>query len=271
MQHKVYPNCHRLSKYIEYYWIIRDIQGLFSDSKFISSYAGITPELVFPIQGSIAIMHPQYSLRMHQAFISTVMYDQILLDFTELQSAVVVRFKSNAVASLLPFVRLKSEMLTKAPLILANKLFGPSIDKLGMAWKTMPNLSIGAQLDQYFTDLMEEDRVGFILDLYSERDDFYTVGALESRLAYSTSTIERHFKKETGLTPKKYMMMKRFRSCLHEILENDHRNWMEYVVKYQYHDQSHFIKEMKRFTGLSPQSIMLDDSLPKYRPDIAVN
>jgi AraC-like DNA-binding protein len=41
---------------------------------------------------------------------------------------------------------------------------------------------------------------------------------------------------------------------------------MDFVCRYGYHDQSHFIKEVRRFTGFTPQQLLQIPVLADHRP-----
>lgn len=271
MNQKIIPSCTRLSRYIEYYWIVRDVNSIFHKSPKITSYAGITPELVFPLDGKIGISNSLSTFEMSQAFISTIMHENILLDFSTLKEAVVVRFKTTGLAALLPFLDVQALELAKQPLVVASQLFGQRINEIANLWKIKSNEEIAVDLDEYFAKVLNEDRAGFLMDSMEIGEQHFRVDSFEKHFSYSKSTLERKFKKETGLSPKRYMMLKRFRSCMDEIIETGNTDWMHYVVKYQYYDQSHFIKEMKRFSGLSPELLIRDNCLPKYRPNYVNN
>jgi len=42
---------------------------------------------------------------------------------------------------------------------------------------------------------------------------------------------------------------------------------MDYVVKYGYFDQWHFIKEIKRYSGFIPSQVLEEKNLLNYRPE----
>tara|TARA_R110002096_G_scaffold149428_4_gene310887 strand:- start:362 stop:1162 length:801 start_codon:yes stop_codon:yes gene_type:complete len=65
----------------------------------------------------------------------------------------------------------------------------------------------------------------------------------------SASTIERKFKKNLGLTPKKYSMLIRF--VTHFFSGKDYSG----NIGFNYYDQAHFIKEMSKFSGLTPKQL----------------
>ncbi|MCB9323195.1 MAG: helix-turn-helix transcriptional regulator [Lewinellaceae bacterium] len=80
-----------------------------------------------------------------------------------------------------------------------------------------------------------------------------TIRDFSSLFHTSTSTIERKFKKNLGLTPKKYSMLVRFvnQTFTKKI---EFKNYIN-NTGFNYYDQAHFIKEMSKFSGLTPKQL----------------
>ena len=49
---------------------------------------------------------------------------------------------------------------------------------------------------------------------------------------YSYSTLERYFKRDTGLTPKKFQSLQRYKKAIRELYVTRNSDWQHYVVKY---------------------------------------
>ncbi len=79
------------------------------------------------------------------------------------------------------------------------------------------------------------------------------VKALTDRLNINYSTLERSFTQYSGMSPKKFQKMVRFRNCFHD-LEMDPKSflWQSKYLDWGYYDQNHFIREFKSFTGSTP-------------------
>lgn len=84
-----------------------------------------------------------------------------------------------------------------------------------------------------------------------------SVNNLAKYYGYSTRTLERHFKEMIGISPKKFLQVKRFQQAfkqlqtglpLGNIFANDY-----------YYDQSHFIHEFKQFSGCTPAKCSVTD------------
>ncbi|MEM1002590.1 MAG: AraC family transcriptional regulator, partial [Bacteroidota bacterium] len=181
---------------------------------------------------------------------------------------VVITFKSKALASLLPFTPINTALIIKNSVAEANLIFGNSIDRLQQSLVNKPDEEIGEEIENWLLDIVDSSREGFVAEMVSGLSDDFSVKSIMQQTNYSYSTIERRLKSETGITPKQFLTLKRFKSVVAEMIETQNTDWMHYVVKFGYHDQSHFIHEIKKITGMSPSRLMLQDNLLSKRPDL---
>jgi len=75
---------------------------------------------------------------------------------------------------------------------------------------------------------------------------------MAERFGLSISTLERKFKKNTGLTLKKYQTILRLNTLLEDIYMTEEINWGELAVKHGFFDQAHMIKALKEYLGMTP-------------------
>jgi AraC-like DNA-binding protein len=71
----------------------------------------------------------------------------------------------------------------------------------------------------------------------------------------SQKTLERYFKEFIGLSPKRFSMTIRFQNTIQALYSGI--SWEEIIDKLGYYDQSHFIHELKKHTGMLPAQIIL--------------
>ncbi len=71
-------------------------------------------------------------------------------------------------------------------------------------------------------------------------EDMHTVGQLEALTGYSTRQLQRIFRKQMGYSPHDFLKILRFQNTL------THK-------QHYYADQSHYIREFKRITGMTPR------------------
>lgn len=80
---------------------------------------------------------------------------------------------------------------------------------------------------------------------------------LAESLQVSQRQLQRLFKKRLGITPKDYCKIVRVNSYLLDILSNNEKiDYIDLVIKYNYHDQPHLINEVKAIANLSPKKLI---------------
>jgi len=75
---------------------------------------------------------------------------------------------------------------------------------------------------------------------------------LARRVGLSQSALERRFRRVVGASPKKFASIVRLRHVLH--LRSKGADFTSIAHAAGYYDQSHFIKDFKRLSGLAPES-----------------
>jgi len=78
-----------------------------------------------------------------------------------------------------------------------------------------------------------------------------TVQELEKRTGYSSRWLNMKFKDRLGISPKNLSTIIRFNQYYNAVANNNEMGFMQNAFYDYYYDQSHFLKEFKRFTGLS--------------------
>jgi len=79
-----------------------------------------------------------------------------------------------------------------------------------------------------------------------------TVNELEKETGYSSRWLHMKFIDKVGVSPKNLSSIIRFQQYYQALAKNEEMIFMEKEFYDYYYDQSHFIKEFKRFTGLPP-------------------
>lgn len=139
-------------------------------------------------------------------------------------------------------------------------IFGRSYSNLLTA--ISDNQSIAHQtrlIESFFKLFIDRSKVcnkpGF-LDIPFHDKQLLTVSALQSISGMSERSLERYFQDNIGITPRDYLGIERFnkfaftlshkRSGLKEI------SLLQLALDAGYYDQSHFIRQCKRYSGLTP-------------------
>ncbi|PJZ67362.1 hypothetical protein CH371_04805 [Leptospira wolffii] len=78
-----------------------------------------------------------------------------------------------------------------------------------------------------------------------------SIRQLVSDLGISQSKLERDFKERIGLSPKEYASLVRFGEIFEHSEESE--NLTDLAYRSGYYDQAHFIREFRKFSGVSPK------------------
>lgn len=82
------------------------------------------------------------------------------------------------------------------------------------------------------------------------------LSTLSNKLNISSKTLNRLFKKYTGITPKKYVNLTRFNNTISSLKKLEFEHFTKASIQYGYFDQSHFIKDCKKFCRDKPKNIL---------------
>jgi AraC-like DNA-binding protein len=86
-----------------------------------------------------------------------------------------------------------------------------------------------------------------------------TIEQLAGDLGFSQRYLEMNFKRSVGISPKTYSLIVRFKRMEHHLKKVSVPHWRQLNFVNEYHDQNHFIKDFKRFTGLTPSDYLLEN------------
>jgi len=78
-----------------------------------------------------------------------------------------------------------------------------------------------------------------------------TIKELERKTGYSSRWLNMKFADKLGISPKNLSTIIRFNQYYNAVANNNEMDFMQNSFYDHYYDQSHFLKEFKRFTGLS--------------------
>lgn len=130
---------------------------------------------------------------------------------------------------------------------LAETLFGPEPDPAGEA----------ARIDAFLLALL--DSRGPVADAERIRainaalldSSTRTVGEFAERLEMSSRSLERLSRRAFGFAPKLLLRRQRFMRSLAQFMLDPSLSWIE-TLDWHYVDQAHFVRDFKRFMGMSP-------------------
>jgi AraC-like DNA-binding protein len=114
-------------------------------------------------------------------------------------------------------------------------------------------------LADYFNELLKnasinpDYRIKLATNLILKTNGTISIREVRDRLFVTERTLERHFLKEIGVTPKQFAKIIQFSSSIKQITETDYVNLTEIAYDKGFADQSHFIRSFKRYSGKTPK------------------
>jgi AraC-like DNA-binding protein len=134
-----------------------------------------------------------------------------------------------------------------------------------LAAKTLPERI--TLIDTFLLTKLEKSKIkpnhlSIVHDVMRElrREDFFDkIDTVASRYGISSRYLQKLFLQHTGLTPKLYSKIHRFQQSLRLITKKE-SPLTSIAYDCGYFDQSHFIREFKSFTGLTPGGYSLETS-----------
>lgn len=263
---KIYPHDKFVANYVEYYWQLGSKEVLDIKLDHIHDFPCLSPELIIDFEGSATFF---YKARLHELKRGTLfsyMDEGVSVDLSQIKSFTVVRFKSFGPAASLPFLRCSADDLVRMHFVDANQAFcRPITRQLNKVLRSGSITDKRDALDGWLRQCFTASRVGFLDELINEIEPHHDVAEMAKMSSLSLSSLERYFKRELGMTPKKFLLHNRFRLVLRDIASPTATDWQDLIYRYNYYDQTHLIKEVKRFSGLTPTQLLRANKLSTLR------
>jgi AraC-like DNA-binding protein len=83
-----------------------------------------------------------------------------------------------------------------------------------------------------------------------------SIATLEKLTGYSSRWLNLKFKQNLGISPKNFSSIIRFQHYYHSLMFGNSRAEKRREYYDHFYDQSHFIKDFKRFTGMTPSKLL---------------
>lgn len=139
-----------------------------------------------------------------------------------------------------------------------------TLEKLKLTEDTTEIIEI---LAHYFNELLlnasinPDYRIKLAINLILKTNGVMSIQEVRNRLHVSERTLERHFLKEIGVSPKQFAKIIQFNATMKQMSEKDFLTLTEIGFDNGFADQSHFIRSFKRYTGKTPKEFQKQISL----------
>jgi len=119
-------------------------------------------------------------------------------------------------------------------------------------------------IQSYLLKLLSQSEPDLILDYCLRQIEsskgLVTVTELAKKTGYSSRWLYEKFIEKVGLSPKNLLSVTRFMQFYAASAKNPTADFFKKDIYHYFYDQTHFIKDFKRFTGLSPSAFIKTDN-----------
>lgn len=247
MKFDVHLPCERLRPYVQ--------QIIISENNIAQTYKvlpGTSLVMGFQYSGRLAHIQGQANISLATAGITGLMDSFRMFKNTAHTGTVLVIFKETGAAHFLkvPVNELFSESISLDNFFSRDQLAATK-EKLDAANGDKQRIRIIEQL--LLAHLQEQPQdllVAQAIAKIHQSNGTMRIAQLARYLNTSQSPLEKRFRKIAGASPKKFSSIVRIKHTISSLSAN---NYQETVFLAGYHDQAHFIKDFKTFTGSTPE------------------
>jgi len=153
----------------------------------------------------------------------------------------------------------------KNKIFLIEEVLGRSAKEIQEAIANTESISDKIRLVQrYLLKLLSKSEadpvLNFCLNEIECSKGMVPVAELERKTGYSSRWLYEKFIEKVGLSPKNFASIVRFMQFYRRWAKDPGSDFFKEDIYDYFYDQSHFIKEFKRFTGLSPTKYMRSEN-----------
>lgn len=170
-----------------------------------------------------------------------------------------VRFKPGG---LYPYIDLPMDNM-KNRVLDGVEVFGRDIEELRMALiREKESIEKNKILGEWLIDLKSKynkpvnERIKWARDEILNFPNFMEINKIVSRTGYSDKHFISLFKNQIGFTPKIFQRIIKFNQILPKIQQSESLSWTQISHECGYYDQSHFIRDFKKFSGFNPSEFI---------------
>ncbi|WP_223700940.1 AraC family transcriptional regulator [Sutcliffiella deserti] len=244
------PSIHLLP-WIENYWQVQLHTGEFMKNETILPNGKI--EMIFALEGNYKVGNRKtYSVK--HSWLSGIQHEPLHIQYNGASNLIGIRFHPHGLFPFLP-IPINETINQVEPLSLllgelANEIYENLCESKSIA-------EVFNKLDRYLISRIssKKEKQHSVVQQginYLKKHPTTSFSNLAFQLGYSDRHFNRIFKDQTGISPKLMARIFRFeQSCL-RLFDQKELEGSSFVQELGYYDQSHFIKEFKRFSGMTP-------------------
>lgn len=258
MRYEEYSPPAELSSWIKLFWVF---ESRSNDSVPETIVADGFPELIIHFRSPFAEEGRNGRLQIQPVAIACGQLTQPLILHSSVDAGMIgIRFQPNGMA---PFLSAPMHAITDAR-VPAEQLF-ENIDQLvDDVMECANDAQRVAACSRFLARSLDIDRdninVRRALERIVSTRGQTSVEALATLMGTSRRSLELAFQRDVGVSPKMYCRITRFRYLYDAVSDNPSVNWVQNALEAGFFDQSHLIRDFRRFTGDSPRTFLSEQT-----------
>jgi len=251
MQLESYIPSARLKPYIQEYKVVTSHEGTVN-----RVLPGIAPVLAVRIQGQVNYLLPHAEEKLPGLALTGFKNSVRLIHYTARSTNILVIFKIGGAAAFFrePMHHLFEESIPLDDLISQSEV-SPIEEQLGLIQNNPGRIAL---LEKWLLSKLLPHSADPLIQAATkkiqETRGQYPIKTLAESFYISQDAFEKRFRKLVGASPKQFSSVIRMKSMLTE--RPRHASLTEIALTAGFFDQSHFNKDFKRFTGLTPSDFL---------------
>jgi AraC-like DNA-binding protein len=111
-------------------------------------------------------------------------------------------------------------------------------------------------LSHVVNNLDKHPAVAYATQQFAEGSLTQPLSSVLDRIGYSQRHFNQLFADEVGLTPKRFLRVRRFQRVISSISNQRSVDWADLALRCGYYDQPHFVHDFRSFCGLTPAAYL---------------
>ena len=258
MRYQEYPPPRELAPWIRLYWVY---ECRASDPVAETIVADGFPELIIHFRSPFSEADRNGRLITQPVAVACGQLTRPLVLHRSIDAGMIgIRFQPGGLA---PFLSAPMRLLTDAR-VAADELIADVdqlVEKIVVAGNDVQRV---AACNRFLLKSIDIDRenVGIrrVLERITMARGDISVATLATLMGTSRRSLELAFQKTVGTTPKMYCRITRFRHLYDAVSNGMPVNWVQMALDAGFFDQSHLIRDFRRFTGDTPTTFLADQT-----------
>ncbi|MGF3104818.1 AraC family transcriptional regulator [Rossellomorea sp. DUT-2] len=240
-----------LRPWVECYWNVELNTGPNDKTELILPNGKI--EMIFALEGNYKMMNRR-TRSVNQSWLSGCHYEPLEINYRGKSNLIGIRFYPHGI---FPFLEIPiGETVNQVDPL--HSIWGVFQKEMYEAlYMVKENAEIYPLLDQFLIRKISEEKTrqykvitGNINQLKVNPNQ--SIPTLADSLGFTQRHLTRIFHDHTGVNPKLLAQVYRFEKAYSSLYSHSHNDVADLISQLGYYDQSHFNKEFKRFSGMSP-------------------